>query len=81
MQDRVEIFLEVDAFAEAIGTDQDTFAGFGKLEHTLFAFRWGQRAGDGGDFHTFGQPFAKLGGDVLGRGDEAAENNGVVAFV
>ena len=52
-----------------------------KLEHTLFAFRRGQRARNGGDFHTFGQPFAELGGDVFGRGNEAAEHDGVIAFV
>ena len=81
MQHRVEILLEVDAFAEAVGADQDTLAGLGKLEHTLFAFRRGQRACDGGDFDTLGQPFAKLSGDVLGRGNEAAEHDGVVAFL
>src|SRR5262245_13747262 len=78
MDHGVEVILEVDAFAQAIGANQHALGGLRELSDSFLPFRRGQQAGDGDYLHVL--EFVTQGsGYVLGRRDEAAEQDGVKA--
>jgi hypothetical protein len=72
--------LEVDSLAQAVGADQDPRWGVGEGGDAGLAIFRREAAGDGLDSRGLGQPCAQLTGQVLGGGDEAAENDGMVTI-
>ncbi len=75
LNDGVRELLEVDAFGEAIGGDQDALGGFAQLGDAGFAFFRRDVAGDGVD-GVVREGLGEGGAQVFGGGDEAAENDG-----
>ena len=75
---RVEVLLQVDALAEAVGADQHALFGLCQLGDARFAFVRGQGAGHGSDFDV-AQLLTQLLGDILGSWDEATEDNRIEA--
>src|SRR5258707_2071550 len=83
MQDGGESVLEVDAFGEAVGGDQDARPSVSsEVGDTGFAFLW--REGACHSLHTrggmgFGERRGEVLGEVLGRRDVSAEEDRMVA--
>jgi hypothetical protein len=77
MKDGIEVILQVDAFAEAVGRHQYTLRKLGQRADAVLALGWSEFTGNTGDLGT-ARDFAagtKSGGDVLGGLDEAAKDN------
>ena len=55
VDDGVEVVLEVDALAQAVGGDQDALVGLAQLGDALLALGGRQQAGDRGDLDARGQ--------------------------
>src|SRR5262245_43259204 len=54
--------------------------GLSKLADTLFALCWRLQAGNGGNGHAGGERAAQGFGDIFGGGDEATEDDRLIAF-
>jgi hypothetical protein len=81
VEDGVEGVLEVDALGEAVGADEDAAIGLGEASDAIFSLFRGELAGDRFDGDPLGEVGAELLGEVVGGGDEAAEEDGGVASV
>ncbi|GAK52089.1 hypothetical protein U14_03337 [Candidatus Moduliflexus flocculans] len=77
MNHRVEMVLQVDPFAQAVGADHHPLRLFGEKLHPRFPFRWRERAGNRGDFDP-AQRLAQGVRHVIRRRDEPAEENRLV---
>ena len=78
MHHGVEVLLEVDPLAEAVGADQHVAFETVHSPDPLGPLLGWKIPGDRDDGHVFGQPGSKLIGQVLGGGDETAEDDGPV---
>jgi len=76
----IEVLLQVDSLAEAVGGHEHALGGVGELKHTLLTVGGRQLAGHRLNGDTL-QLLAQLLGQVARRGDEAAEDDGVVVVV
>ena len=74
MEDGVELLLKVDAFAQAVGANQDLLPMLCQGEDTVLSLLGRQQAGDGGDLDIL-DGLAEGCCHVLGRVDEPAEND------
>ena len=77
VDDGVEVLLQVDAFAEAVGADQHPLVG----DWASCAMRSSRSAGGSSpvtaiDLHALWQTLAQGSGHVFGGRDEAAEDDG-----
>ncbi len=79
VHDRIEVFLEVDSFAETFGADQDAFGRLSKFYDAGLAICRRHEAGNGDDLDVLGKPLAQLLGHVLGGRDESAEEDRTIA--
>ena len=70
--------LQIDAFRQAVGSDQQPLLGFGHVVDARAPVLGGQRAGDRLDAQLR-EGLAKTRRDVIGGGDEAAEDDRVGA--
>ena len=87
MHHGVEVLLQVDALAQAVGADQHAVLGgrLAELEDARLALRRRQQAGDALDLDVLealalGQRRAQTVGHVVGGRDEAAEDDRPVAL-
>jgi hypothetical protein len=83
MHDGVEMMLQVNAFAQTVGADQNRpFAPIccgGELCDALFALFGRQAAGDGGDLEVARfEPGAQVFGEIFGGRDKTAKENRTV---
>lgn len=81
MNDRVEVVLEFDALAEAVGAHEDAALMSGQAEDTSLALGGRKQSRDRLDGHLLGQGAAQLLGQVLGGGNESTEDDRVEAVV
>ena len=78
---RIEIILEVDAFGEAVGANEHALFCLAEGLNAHFALCGRQCAGDRVHGHFVAKLSAQPLRDVIRRGDESAEDDGVVAFL
>ena len=82
VDDGGEVVLQVDAFGEAVGGDEDAVAVVGaEVGDGGFACFGGHGAGDGFDADVLPERLAEVFADVFGGGDVAAEHDGLVAVL
>ena len=81
VDDGVEVLLQVDALGQAVGGDQHRALArvAGQVADPGFPLVRRQDAGDGGDRVVGAEALGQVLGDVLGGGDEPAEDDRVVA--
>jgi len=80
VDDGVEVGLEVDALAQAVGADEHPLGMLGQVLDPVLPLLGREGAGDGGDLDALeGGP--EMGGDVVGRVDKPAEDDRLVAVL
>jgi hypothetical protein len=83
MEGGIERVLEVDAFAEAVGSDEDAAAFLSQLRHLGPPLVVAEQAGDRGDadvVELVTEETLQALGDVVSRGDVTAPDDGIKAF-
>ena len=78
MNDGIEQLLQIDAFGQAVGSNQQPLLGCGHVVYPRAPVLGGQRAGHR-LYAQFREGFAETGGNVIGGRDEAAEDDRVGA--
>ena len=79
MNDRIEKGLKIDAFREAVRSNQEALGSRAHVFHAGAAFLGGQGSGDGPNTEA-GKSFAKTFRDVFCRSNEAAEDDGICSL-